>query len=103
MFLEEYREKVRRPIFEPDHSPKICRLSHSYNNPTWNYQYHLHKNETELVYISKGSGTYVINTNSYQLKKGMILIVEQGAIHSLFSDEHDPLNCWTCAISDYKL
>ena len=103
MFLEEYREKVRTPIFEPAHSPKICRLSHSYNNPTWNYQYHLYKNETELVYISKGCGTYVINTNSYQLKKGMILIVEQGAIHSLFSDEHDPLSCWTCAISDYKL
>ncbi|MBS7009390.1 AraC family transcriptional regulator [Anaerostipes sp.] len=103
MFLEEFKGKERRPVFEKNQYPKISRLSHSYDNPTWNYQYHLHKNETELVYISKGKGTYFINTNSYQLKKGSILIVEQGAIHSLFSDKNDPLSCWTCAVTDYKL
>ena len=103
MFLEEYSDKERNAVFEDGANPKLSRLSHSFNNPYWSYQYHLHKEETELVFISDGAGVYNINTNSYSLKKGSILIVEKGAIHSLSSSEDSPLSCWTCAISDYKL
>lgn len=103
MFLEEYKKKERTDIFEPDSAPKLARLSHSFDNPAWNYQYHIHKSETELVYIEDGSGTYTVNTSTYPLEKGCILIIEQGAIHALSSDATHPLNCWTCAITDYKL
>ena len=103
MFLEEYKENDRSDIFETGSAPKLVRLSHSFDNPAWSYQYHIHKSETELVYIQDGCGTYTINTNSYPLKKGCILIIEQGAIHALSSDAEHPLNCWTCAIADYQL
>lgn len=103
MFLERFCDRKRDDVFEPDYHLMLSRLSHSYNDPRWSYQYHLHNGETELVYIAGGEGTLSINTNTYALKKGSILVVEQGSIHSLTSDEVQPLDCWTCAISGYKL
>lgn len=103
MFLEEYPRQTRPPIFEDQRFPKISRLSHSHSNPNWSYQYHLHKDETELTYIADGRGTFTINTTNYPVKKGNILIVEKGAIHALVSEKENPLDCWTCAIGDYKL
>ena len=103
MFLEEYPQQTKPPVFENDQYAKITRLSHTYNNPNWSYQYHLHKNETEFIYIAGGKGTFSINTNFYHVSKGDILIVEKGAIHSLISDKDAPLDCWTCAAYDYKL
>lgn len=97
MFLEEYPQQTKPPVFENDQYAKITRLSHTYNNPNWSYQYHLHKNETEFIYIAGGKGTFSINTNFYHVSKGDILIVEKGAIHSLISDKDAPLDCWTCA------
>lgn len=87
MFLEEYPQQTKPPVFENDQYAKITRLSHTYNNPNWSYQYHLHKNETEFIYIAGGKGTFIINTNFYHVSKGDILIVEKGAIHSLISDK----------------
>ena len=46
---------------------------------------------------------HVIDRHMFSGPQDVYKRQEQGAIHSLFSDEHDPLNCWTCAISDYKL
>lgn len=103
MFLEDFTNQKRTSIFKDDHLPHLTRLSHSFDSPSWNYQYHIHKNETELVYISQGSGIYNINANTYDLKKGTLLIVEKSAIHSLSTTRKDPLSCWTCAISDYQL
>lgn len=103
MFLEEYPKQTKPPVFENGQYAKITRLSHTYNNPNWSYQYHLHKNETEFIYIAGGKGTFSINTNFYHVSKGDILIVEKGAIHSLISDKDAPLDCWTCAAYDYKL
>ena len=97
MFLEEYPQQTKPPDFENNQYAKITRLSHTYNNPNWSYQYHLHKNETEFIYIAGGKGTFNINTNFYHVSKGDILIVEKGAIHSLISDKDAPLDCWTCA------
>ncbi len=102
MFLDDFSTQPHDSIW--DHrTPKIARLSHSFNDPHWNYQYHVHKNETELAYISNGKGKYTINNTSYDIQKGDILIIEKGAIHSVTSNEDNPLSCWTCAIKDYKL
>lgn len=94
MYLEHYPREHRASCA----FPAMTRLSHSFDNPNWSYQYHSHQQETELVYIGKGEGSYYINTGSYRLKRGVILIVEHGAIHSLTSDAEHPLSCWTCAI-----
>ena len=105
MFLEEYPQQTKPPVFENDQYAKITRLSHTYNNPNWSYQYHLHKNETEFIYCNARGfllqvpqiGAAQANTNFYHVSKGDILIVEKGAIHSLISDKDAPLDCWTCA------
>lgn len=103
MFLENFRDREREAVFDAGCCPMLSRLSHSYDDPHWSYQYHLHTDETELVYIAGGEGTLSINANTYALKRGSILVVEQGSIHSLTSDAVQPLDCWTCAISGYKL
>lgn len=95
MYLEHYPLEHREPVGT---IAGMTRLSHSFDNPHWSYQYHIHRQEAELVFIDGGEGTYFINTGTYALKKGSILIVERGAIHSLTSDTEHPLNCWTCAI-----
>lgn len=33
MFLEEYPQQTKPPVFENDQYAKITRLSHTYNNP----------------------------------------------------------------------
>lgn len=101
MFLEEYHTCAVTPLFHTP--PTLVRLSHSFDDPSWTFQYHMHKQESELVYIEKGKGSYVINTHTYELCAGDILIVEKGAIHSLSSDHEDPLSCWTCAITGFQL
>lgn len=103
MFLEEFHGYEREELFEKGCPLTLCRLSHSFDDPNWSYHYHLHSDETELVYIAKGTGTLSINASTYHLKKGSIVVVERGSIHSLSSDEEEPLDCWTCAISGFKL
>lgn len=95
MYLEHYPKTERK---KTSALPSMVRLSHSFDNPHWSYQHHIHRHEAELVYIDGGIGTYYINTSSYPLKKGTILIVEHGAVHSLVSDQDSPLSCWTCAV-----
>ena len=102
MFLEEYPQQTKPPVFENDQYAKITRLSHTYNNPNWSYQYHLHKNETEVIYIAGSKGTFSINTNFYHVSKGDILIVEKGTIHSLISDKDAPLAVSYTHLDVYK-
>lgn len=103
MFLEEFHSYHREELFEKGCPLTLCRLSHSFQDPNWSYHYHLHSNETELVYIAGGTGTLSINASTYRLKKGSLLVVERGSIHSLTSDQSEPLDCWTCAITGFKL
>lgn len=90
-------------IFENKNYPIIKRLFHNYNNPGWTYNYHLHKNDTEIVYIADGQATYTINMQSFHVQKGQLLIIEKGVLHSISSDKNNPVDAWTCLISDYKL
>ncbi len=103
MYLKYTSNERPHPVWNNNQYPRVKWVSHSYDNPNWSYQYHVHKNETELTYIASGEGTYIINTDSYQLKAGDLVIIEKGAIHSLISSDSAPLNTWTCAISDYAL
>lgn len=44
------------PIFEKE--PIMSRLSHSFNDAHWSYPYHVHKEDTELIYFSNGKADY---------------------------------------------
>ena len=85
-----------------DKQPILSKLSHSFNDANWSYPYHIHKDETELIYFSSGQADYLINLETYHVKKGDLLIVNKGCIHSITSKK-DPISCWTCSIKDFEL
>ena len=47
--------------------------------------------EMEIMYIEKGSGFARLNRESIRLKKGDILIVNCGVLHSMRTDLNNPL------------
>lgn len=103
MFLYDITKETNqsKPIFEKN--PILATLSHSFNDPHWSYPYHVHKQETELIYFSKGKADYQINTEIFHVQKGDLLIVNKGCIHSITSNTKEPISCWTCSIKDFKL
>ena len=61
MFLSDILNEKNQstPVFTKE--PIISRLSHSFNDAHWSYPYHVHKQETELIYFSQGKASYQIN------------------------------------------
>ena len=102
MFSYDFNSKNTN-IFESNKFPKLHRIVHNFNNPGWVYNYHLHKNATEIVYIADGKAEYTIDMKSFIVEKGQILILEKGVIHSITSDLDNPVDAWTCIIGDYKI
>lgn len=102
MFSKDFDNSFEE-IFENNQYPKLKRLSHVNNNATWTHNYHIHKDSTEIVYIVDGKAHFTIDMESFTLEKGNILILEKGVLHSIKSDKENPVDSWTCLISDYKL
>ena len=102
MFSYDFTPKDNN-IFEDNKQPKLLRLCHNFNNPGWVYNYHLHKNATEIVYIADGKAEYTVDMNTFTLEKGQILIMEKGVLHSITSDKDYPADAWTCIIGNYKI
>ncbi|MFT8350211.1 AraC family transcriptional regulator [Clostridium saccharoperbutylacetonicum] len=102
MFSYNFDQKFE-DIFEDNKYPKMVRLCHNYNNPGWTYNYHIHKDATEIVYIADGKAEYTIDMTKYILEKGQLLILEKGILHSIASDKKEPIDAWTCIINNYKL
>lgn len=102
MFSYDFTPKDNN-IFEYNKQPKLLRLCHNFSNPGWVYNYHLHKNATEIVYIADGKAEYTIDMNTFTLEKGQILIIEKGVLHSITSDKDHPADAWTCIIDNYKI
>jgi AraC-like DNA-binding protein/mannose-6-phosphate isomerase-like protein (cupin superfamily) len=102
MFLYNFDKEIVN-IFEDNSSPKAIWLSHSHDNPNWTYNYHLHKCETELVYILNGMGIYSINNEIYTVKKGDVLVIDRGCIHSIASNNEFAIDAWTCGVTDYTI
>lgn len=102
MFSHNFDKSVE-DIFEDKRYPEIARLCHNHDNPGWTYNYHIHKDATEIVYIADGKAEYTIDMAKHVLKKGQILVIEKGIVHSITSDKDEPVDAWTCVINNYKL
>lgn len=98
------KEKTKVPsIFENGHTPSVVRISRSFNNPHWYNMAHIHSADTELIFISSGKATVNINQKTFVVKKGDILVVEEGFIHSTASDEEEPSDIFSLSIANYKI
>ena len=102
MFLYEVKKENQQAVSMFKKEPYMTRVSHSYNDPNWTYPYHVHTEETELIYFSQGKAQYQINHEIYHVQKGDLLIVNKGCIHSITSSNEDPISCWTCGIQGFE-
>lgn len=105
MFLFDVpqQDQLNKPVFKPGYEPVLAKLSHSFDNPHWSYPYHVHKDDTELIYFSDGRAKYTVNTEVYDVKKGDLLIVNHGSIHSITTDPDYPISTWTCSIQNFEM
>lgn len=102
MFIKKEKPKLAS-IFESGQLPVLTGLTRSFDNSHWFSNAHVHYNETELVYIAKGKAVFTISQQDFSVKKGDVLVVERGLIHSAVSDEDDPSDIFSCSITDYKI
>ncbi len=70
------------------------------NEPEWNFHAHSHVNHCEIIYISSGEGSYVIDGQHYTAQKGDILIYNKGIIHQESSNFRNPLQTYFCGVSN---
>lgn len=90
-------------FFEDNAAPLIARINHSHSNPHWFYNFHLHEDICELVYVNKGKGIYTIDNIPYHLKQNDLIIVNPNAPHATFSDREDPLDSYICSITGFQI
>lgn len=102
MFSYDFTNKPEDIFFDKRY-PNLVRLCRNCNNPGWTYNYHIHKDATEIVYIADGKAEYTVNMETHQLEKGQLLIIEKGVLHSIKSDKDNPVDAWTCIINNYRL
>lgn len=103
MFLYDVTKMVNQDQSIFKKRPILSKLSHSFNDAHWSYPYHVHKDETELIYFSNGKADYQINLEIFHVQKGDLLIVNKGCIHSITSAQDHPISCWTCSMKDFEL
>ncbi|MCD8009716.1 MAG: helix-turn-helix domain-containing protein [Lachnospiraceae bacterium] len=83
-----------------DHLPKLSRIHLDCNLTDQAYTFHLHGDETEMVYIASGKGMYMINHQYFHVEKGDFLIIERGFVHAGTSSSHDPMRALVAVVSD---
>ena len=96
--FQKYFEPSEHLHFEGDKLPKISRYVLS-DDPHWASGYHMHDNETELVWVEKGTVQLMVNANKYTAHAGDIIALEKGNFHMVASDDSDPATTYTCAVS----
>ncbi|MCD8010417.1 MAG: AraC family transcriptional regulator [Lachnospiraceae bacterium] len=82
---------------------QVKKIVHSCDNPNWFFSFHSHSDQTELIYIAGGSGTYTWENIPYQVKTGDLVVFNSGGIHAIASDFQNPLDAWTCGVSGFML
>lgn len=52
---------------------------------------HYHANHTEHVYIIGGSGRFLLNSDTFDVKRGDYLFIPKKSIHEVWVDEGEPM------------
>lgn len=87
--------------FESGKTPRVMRYVVS-DDPHWASGYHMHENETELIWVERGTVEVMVNANKYVAHAGDIIAVEHGKFHMLASSDADPAKTFTCAVYGFK-
>lgn len=101
MFQHIFENKVNS-IFEEGLFPKLSRYMLN-DDPKWQSGHHVHKAETELLYVLKGKVTVSIDSNNYPAPQGSIIAVDRGSIHAVTADPKEPATTYAFGIYDYQI
>lgn len=64
---------------------------------------HKHSERLEIIYVSQGKGTYIIDGFSRSVKKGDLLIINPEQIHDEIADPQTGLNIFCCGIRGIRI
>ncbi len=67
---------------------------------------HLHDDVLELLYIMKGSGSYIVNGQDYDVSHGSLIICNQSVLHGqspASKNNSGMLESYCCALTDLQL
>ncbi|UOK63094.1 AraC family transcriptional regulator [Paenibacillus sp. FSL k6-2145] len=81
-------------------SSRLLYIGKVNGNPNWNFPSHMHEDISEMVYVSDGEGVIKINEHPYTVKKGDLLIYNQGVIHEQCTSPECPLSLYYCGIAN---
>jgi AraC-like DNA-binding protein len=98
-----YMEGTKNEIFAGSDLPNISFISHVSGNPDWTIAPVKHTEWCEVLYINQGKAYYTIDTKSYTVSKGDILILNAGVVHAACSDREEPVERWSCAFRELQL
>ena len=87
--------------FESGKTPRVMRYVVS-DDPHWASGYHMHENETELIWVERGTVEVMVNANKYVAHAGDIIALEHGKFHMLASSDADPAKTFTCAVYGFN-
>lgn len=91
----------------PDKEPgdinfKILYFTKSEYEKDWHSTAHFHP-FLELLYVYDGKGNFVIDTGSYALEKGDLVIINPYTIHTETSSESQPLKYYIIGVENIKI
>jgi AraC-like DNA-binding protein len=83
--------------------PILFYSGHINNQPEWRFPTHKHDNLTEIIFVTDGEGTFIIDNKTYIAGKGDILIYNKGVVHEEFSNPTNPLETYFCGVGNLNL
>jgi AraC-like DNA-binding protein len=101
--MEIYMKQGNQPNIHFEKHPRLAYAGHICNDPNWAFPSHMHRDISELLYITEGEGSFIIDGVTYKAGKGYILIYNPGIIHDERSSSKDPLNFYFCGLADTKI
>jgi AraC-like DNA-binding protein/quercetin dioxygenase-like cupin family protein len=96
------REYIKETIKFKKH-PLLVYVGQISDNPHWKFPSHKHDDLSEIIYISEGEGTFIINDKTYSATQGDILIYNKGIIHEEWSNPANPLKTYFCGVTNLSI
>ena len=90
LFLEKEPVCCACHFINEEHSSKHGRLPHS------------HADFMELFYVYKGNGTYIVDTNTYDITEGDIVICNAGVLHGESPESKRHVRSYSIGVTNVK-
>ncbi|MGI6175823.1 MAG: helix-turn-helix domain-containing protein [Christensenellales bacterium] len=99
-----YMHTQEQVLFEnPEQRPIVLGLTKVSDYPNYIYSAHKHEDRCEVFYISKGHATFIIDSKTYPVKTGDIIVCDKGVVHHEEGPKDGEFEMWVCPIGNFQL